>query len=285
MESLLYDYHISRAMAQNDGHYDEQSYRRTLYWRAALQKHQVTEAQFDSSLVYYYGRADRFADMYKHVLSRLQNEAVLLGASEGEIGRYATLNASGDTANIWNMASTHVLLPTPPYNYYAFEMTEDSLFRKGDTFLLQFVSDFVYQSGVKDGMLYLAVEYPDTVMVKQNRFSFSGLNQVKISSTISKECPQRIRGYFYLGGSMDMTTTLRLLFLNNIQLIRFHTQDEEPEPTSQNSLSPADAAQRRTVESDGGGNTTGTRGQLLPPGKGTSPNRMVERIDSLKSRH
>ncbi len=284
MESLLYDYHISRALAQRDGTYSEQDYRRVLYWQTALQKHNVTEAQFDSSLVYYYTRADRFADMYKHVLKRLQDDALFLGATEGEIGRYADLNVSGDTANIWNIDPTHMLMPAAPYNYYAFEIAEDSLFRKGDKFLLQYVSEFVYQSGVKDGLVYIAVDYPDTVMFKQHRFSFSGVNQINLNG-VSKERPERIRGYFYLGGSMEKTTILRLLVLKSIQLIRFHTQDEEPEPASEDSLSSADVAKRTVAQNDGGGNTRGSSDQLLSTGRGKSPNRMVERIDSLKARH
>ncbi len=284
MESLLYDYHIARAMAQHHGDFTELDYRRSLYWQAALQKHHVTEAQFDSSLVYYYTRADRFANMYKHVLSRLQDEALLLGASEGEIGRYTDLNTSGDTANIWNRNSTHMLMPVYPYNTYSFEIATDSLFRSGDEFLLQFMSDFVFQSGMKDGLVYLAIEYPDTVLVRQNRFSFSGLNQIRVSSRI-EDRPQRVRGYLYLGGSMEPTTVLRLLFLNNIQLIRFHTKDEEPPANKEDSLSSADAPGRTAADSDGNSDPIRTRGEVLSTGKRRASNRMVERIDSLKSRH
>ncbi len=284
MESLLYDFHVARSLATNEGNYDEQNYRRSLYWRAVLEKHQVTEEHFDSSLVYYYSRADRFADMYKHVLTRLQDDALLLGATEGEIGRYATLDASGDTANIWNRAGTHMLMPVYPYNTYSFDISEDTLFRSGDTFLMQFMSEFVFQSGVKDGLIYVAVEYPDTVFIKQSRFSFSGHNKIQMSS-VSKKKPQRVRGYFYLGGSTESTTTLRLLFINNIQLIRFHTKDEEPEAEPEDSIPSADADGRTDAEPDGHRATVGTRGQLLPAERGASPNRMVERIDSLKARH
>ena len=59
------------------------------------------KAEFDSSLVYYYKRADRFVDIYTKVSERLEEQALLLGATEGEIGKYASLNATGDTANIW----------------------------------------------------------------------------------------------------------------------------------------------------------------------------------------
>ncbi len=285
MEDLLYDFHIARAMAVNEpGSYEEQTYRRTLYWRSALEKHHVSEAHFDSSLVYYYSRADRFAGMYKNVLTRLQDEALLLGATEGEIGKYASLDANGDTANIWNRLSTHILMPIPPYHYMPFEITGDTLFKRGDTFLMQFVSDFVVQSGGKDGLIYLAVDYPDTTIIRQTRFSYSGLNQIRMPSIAHKR-PTRVKGYFYMGGSNESTTVLRLLFINSIQLIRFHSKDEIEASNQEGGVTSVGAAQRSSLTADGSGAAVGTRGQLLSVERGASPNRVVERIDSLKARH
>ena len=101
MEDLLHDLHIAQAMANEAAHKDgDLGYQQNLYFAAVLEKHGVTKADFDSSLVYYYTRADRFSDIYKHVVERLSNEAMALGASEGEINRYANLNANGDTTNI-----------------------------------------------------------------------------------------------------------------------------------------------------------------------------------------
>ena len=285
MEELLVDFHRVRAIAaQEGGSYDEQSLRKALYWKAAQQKHGVTQEQFDSSLIYYYTRADRFSEMYKHVLNRLQDEAVLMGASEGEIGRYASLNATGDTANIWPYASTHMLIPSAPYQRYEFCIDVDTLFRAGDTFLMQFVSDFVYQNGTKDGLLYVAIDYPDTVIVRQSRFSYSGVNQLRIPN-LTKTSPKAVKGYFYLGGSADITTTLRMLFINSIQLIRFHSQDEPEKTITTSSFTPADATKRTTANHDGSSDTVRTRGKVLSNTRGRTPNRMVERIDSLKARH
>lgn len=285
MEDMLVDFHRTRAIAvQEGGSYDEQNYRKALYWKTVCEQYGVSPEHFDSSLVYYYSRADRFADIYKHVLNRLQDEALLMGAFEGEIGKYASLDATGDTANIWPYATTRVMLPIAPYQRYEFRIEGDSIFKTGDTFLMQFVSDFVYQNGAKDGLLYLAVDYPDTVIVRQSRFSYSGLNQLQVPCMTRTE-PQRVRGFFYLGGSSDATTTVRMLFVNNIQLIRFHNQNESYSAVAPDSFTPADAAQRTDIGNDGSGDPVGTRGRVSPVTRGGTPYRMVERIDSLKSRH
>ncbi len=99
MEDILYDYHVAQAMSKTigSGNYE---YNKQLYIDAVLKKHGVSEADFDSSLVYYYTRADRFHEIYVRVSERLNEEAKLLGASVGDISRYSQYSATGDTANI-----------------------------------------------------------------------------------------------------------------------------------------------------------------------------------------
>ena len=60
-EDILVDYYMAKALAQQGSvPYSEREYRTALYLEAVLKKHGVTQELFDSSLVYYYSRADRF---------------------------------------------------------------------------------------------------------------------------------------------------------------------------------------------------------------------------------
>ena len=110
MEDLLCDYYLAKAMGMQLGDRDENSdYRQNLYVEGAFRKHGVTQAEFDSSMVYYYAHANYLEDIYQRVSERLEKQAMALGANEGELGRYAVLNANGDTANIW-AGRTNILL-------------------------------------------------------------------------------------------------------------------------------------------------------------------------------
>ena len=240
MEDILVDYYMAKALAMNDKSvpYDEHEYNYALYTEAVFKKHGVTQAVFDSSLVYYMTRADRFDPIMQRVMERLEEKALVLGASEGEIGKYAVYNTTGDTANIWADRPTALLLPVPPYNRWEFSIQADSTYRKGDALMMMFMSDWMYQSGNKDGMLYVAVEYPDTVVGRNLHFSVSGISQLRVPEDTARVI-RAIRGFFYLDGGFTLTTTTRLLFLNNVQLIRFHTQHEEtvaPDSLSRDSI-------------------------------------------------
>lgn len=230
MEDILYDYFISQGIAQGDANgMQSADYKRELYLDALLKKHEVSRADFDSSLVYYYTRADRFIKILKNVQERLGEDAMELGTSASEVERFTVSALTGDTANIWNGVRSLVMIPYAPYNHLQFSVKADTAFRQGDSFMLSFYSDFLYQGGSKDACAYMAVKYAnDSVVTTTTHFSVSGRTQLRTSSCDKKV--KEVCGFIYLGQGFESTTNLRMLLLSEIQLIRFHKQkDEEKE--------------------------------------------------------
>lgn len=228
MENILYDYHISQAMGFRNLSSDQSStYKRNLYYHAVLRKYGVTEAEFDSSLIYYYSHVDKLRDIYKKVSERMEKNAMNLGTSVGEIAKYSQLNADGDTANIWSDSQTAVLIPAPPYNRMDFVINTDSTFKRGDSFLFNFMTNFVYQTGTKDAVICIAIHYDnDSISTHYNHISVSGISQLRIPEN-RKNNIKEIRGFIYLSGGNDQTTTQKLMFIDRIQMIRFHHAIEE----------------------------------------------------------
>ena len=228
MEDILYDYYVSQGIASMPWPQSgSEDYKRDMYFNSVLNKYGVTRAEFDSSLVYYYTRADRFVEIYKSVQERMSEEALNLGATEGEVERFTAMQSlSGDTASIWEGMKSARLMPQAPYNKMQFVQKADTSFRKGDSFMLSFKSDFLYQGGNKDALLYLAVKYTnDSIVAQATHFSVSGINQLRINPV--DLMPKEIMGYFYLGQGYEKSSDLRLLSISDIQLIRFHKKKEE----------------------------------------------------------
>lgn len=284
MEDLLVDYHISRAAAQQEpGRVD---FKETMYFEAVLQKYGVSRADFDSSMVYYYTHADRFAPIYKRVVKRLEDEALALGASEGEIGKYASLDATGDTANIWNANPSVLLLPMPPYNRLDFCIDTDTLFRAGDSFMFQFMADFVYQGGTREGIALVSVTYDnDTVVTRTTPMNYAGLAKLEIHAVDTLK-PKQVRGFLYLGGAAEKTTVMRQLFVSHLQLIRFHTK-QEPKPevaevedaeNKEDSVARDTIARPDTVADERRGDTVRRGRRLLPAERGIAADRVDERL-------
>jgi hypothetical protein len=242
MEDILYDYHIAVAMARQKSGSDA-DFNRSLYFQSVLKKYGVTEAEFDSSLVYYYSHAYRLKDIYTEVNDRLDDEAADLGVAVGDINRYSQYTENGDTANIWNQQADLLLIPRPTKNRFDFTVKVDSTFKKGDSFMFQFVSEYIWQSGTKDVTVCIVCEYSDTIIQTANHVSVEGTAQVRVPAYREKKLKE-MRGFIYLTDNADDSSTRRMLFISQIQLIRFHNKnlknDEKADSVKTDSLQRAD---------------------------------------------
>lgn len=222
MEDLIYDYHLAQGIAsQQDGNQD---YNRELTFELVLKKHGVTQAEFDSSLVYYYTRADRFQEIYKHVQDRLNTEAEKYGAATSEV-RISSNSLSGDTADVWKGNRSLMLLNDRPYHLYQFRQKTDSSYHAGDSFMLSLNSTWLMQQGNRQAAVYLAITYENDSTVKQYAtISMSGPTNLRIP--YCKERVREIKGFVMCGlrPSTDNTSNLCLLFVNDIRLFRFRNK-------------------------------------------------------------
>ena len=234
MEDLLCDFHVAQSMAEQEGKSEEErNYLRTLYFASVLEKHGVTKADFDSSLTYYYIRADRFSDVYKNVAKRLSEQAIDLGASEGEVNRFANLNANGDTTDVWTGNLSAILLPYIPYNIYSFEQKADTSFHNGDSYMLILATDFVYQSGQRNAEVCLSMRYDnDSIISRTIGLSSTGISQLRMPAN-ADHTVKDIKGYVYLTPEKETSSSLKLMFIKNIQLIKFRKQSK---PEQENNL-------------------------------------------------
>lgn len=225
MEDILYDYFVSQGIVRQEG-LENADYRKELYFEAVLKKYDLTRAEFDSSLVYYYTRSDRFIKVWKNVQERLGEAAIKYGASAGEVETFTVNALTGDTANIWNGAASQVLVPYAPYNRLQFRLQADTASHKGDRFMLAWNSDFLYQSGSKDAVAYMAVKYDnDSIVSVVSHFSVSERTQLRIEGC---DLPvKEISGFIYLGQGYENTSNMRMLVISNIRLIRFHKKEDE----------------------------------------------------------
>lgn len=252
MTDILYDYHLALAMAHMDDNGDKgQS---LAYREAVLRKHDVTSAEFDSSMVYYMRHTELLEDVYKDLTDRYNNEITAMGGSAKEGGEFANLSATGDTANVWNLATSMVFMPVKPFNSTSFDIKVDSTFHKGDRLMLDFDAQFIYQDGMRNGVAMLAVQFGNdsiaqrTIMI-QNTQHYS----VELSDDDSLGI-KSVKGYFMLmnddnGTGVSSQTTLKLMFLEHIKLIRMHPQKPVASPAGSSSSASSDSLRKDSASS------------------------------------
>lgn len=252
MTDILYDYHLALAMAHMDDNGDKgQS---LAYREAVLRKHDVTSAEFDSSMVYYMRHTELLEDVYKDLTDRYNNEITAMGGSAKEGGEFANLSATGDTANVWNLATSMVFMPVKPFNSTSFDIKVDSTFHKGDRLMLDFDAQFIYQDGMRNGVAMLAVQFGnDSIAQRTIMIQSTQHYSVELSDADSLGI-KSVKGYFMLmnddnGTGVSSQTTLKLMFLEHIKLIRMHPLKPVAAPAGSSPSASSDSLRKDSASS------------------------------------
>lgn len=252
MTDILYDYHLALAMAHMDDNGDKgQS---LAYREAVLRKHDVTSAEFDSSMVYYMRHTELLEDVYKDLTDRYNNEITAMGGSAKEGGEFANLSATGDTANVWNLATSMVFMPVKPFNSTSFDIKVDSTFHKGDRLMLDFDAQFIYQDGMRNGVAMLAVQFGNDSIAQRTIMIQSTQHYSVELSDVDSLGIKSVKGYFMLmngdnGTGVSSQTTLKLMFLEHIKLIRMHPQKPVAAPAGNSPSASSDSLRKDSASS------------------------------------
>lgn len=235
MEDILYDYHLAQGMAEAAPKEDGTTTDDLLYefQHAALKKHGVTEAEFDSSMIYYCSDLKRLNKIYQRVSERLEQTATDYGVSTGGGEEYVSLSATGDTANVWNARSLFVVKPNPMENLQSWKMECDSTWHPGDDVMWRFACDLLSKSGVADQLTY------DLVVVYTNDSVRSSINSTRSTDNANVRVntpydwtPRTITGHLYI--PIPDQTAARIYAVHHPMLVRFHKKDVHPMPVGNN---------------------------------------------------
>lgn len=276
MADVLYDLHIAEAMASMDA---KDTAAMVTYREAVLKKHDVSLADFDSSMVYYMRHTKLMHEVYQELSDRLADEAQSLGADVNENNRFGAV-AMGDTANVWNGPSALVFSTDAAFNHYSFDIPVDTAFHKGDKLILDFESQFIYQDGMRDGIAYLAITFKNDSVATTNMHITSSQHYNLTLEDRDSLGIKSVKGYFLLnsgdfssGGSSQ--TTLKLMFIHHIRLVRMHPAKKTVEKSDDQSADSAGKPRRPLPSPD----PNMPRPNLSAPDKSALPPDKVEKLE------
>ena len=226
MVDVLYDYHLAQSMPSQ---YEEEGqdlvrHDNYVYVQAVFKKHRITEADFDSSMVFYCGDMKRLQNIFNKVSLRLEREASALGVATGPSDIYAGLKAFGDTANVWSGRKLFAIKGNQRDNIQSWEILCDSSWLASDDVMWRFNSIFLN----KDEKAYKEI-YAELIVTYTNDSVRSATIHVSSSSTPSELpvntdsawVPRKVHGYLFMPLDNDDAEG-RLCIVSQPMLIRFH---------------------------------------------------------------
>ena len=250
MEQILYDYHIADAAYRQSGSgYSSKDI--IAFKLGILNEYGYTEAEFDSSMYYYVRHTELLHEVYEHLSNRLSKEALSMGASLSDVNKYDLLTEEGDTANIWPGMRAIILNPYKPFNLSTFKMEVDSTYLPGDKYILEFDTKFHFQDGMRDATAVLAMQLGnDSTSVQTTRMTSS--SHYSLQLTDDKWLGVKgLEGFFMLHQNQEeqSESALHLFIIENIRLVRMHSQEEPPKPALADSLA-LDSLSRDSLKVD-----------------------------------
>lgn len=224
MEDVLYDMHVAQVMHEREEGVSNDADIFALR-KLVLEKHGITQEQWDSTFFYYSRNSQDLYEIYNKLSERVNGNVMALGGKvDGMQGDDA------DTANVWNMEPTFILMQQAPYNRLSFEVIPDSTFEDGDRLTLQYDVQMLFQDGYRDVTSYLVVHYAnDSISTSVTHNNGDGHGVITINNDVERLHVNKIRGFFLLNQNLTQNTseknitTLRLASIRNVKLLHLRT--------------------------------------------------------------
>ena len=217
MENILYDYHLSISMANNLSY--SENYQKEAYKNYVFDKHHVSEAEFDSSMVWYTRHTEELAAIYKRLGERFRSEKkhvqTLLALRENK----PAISLPGDTVDVWYDRKLYWLTNTPLSNRIAFEVPVDSNFKAKDAFVWSVDYTFLAEGSQKAIMGFNILFENDSVVGNVKDITHSGVQALYIKPD-SAFAVRSVNGFIYYMG--DASENAQGLILSNLSLTRYH---------------------------------------------------------------
>ena len=230
MEEVLYDYHIAKGLA-NQKSSDSISYYTRYYQQKVFEKHDIDEACFDSSMIWYSRHTERLSDIYKHLAEQMgSSSGVVAGSNLLEPGESS---ANGDTLNMWPLTNT-LMLHSKAANYSVFREKADTLIKPGDNILWKFNADWYYSEGNKQGIAVLLARFKNDSTIHSVRQLYETSNSMELKLYIGNDSVKEVEGFIYQ--MAPWTKRPRMVSVSDIQLLRIKGHRQTPPAITPSSL-------------------------------------------------
>lgn len=215
MEKVLYDYHLSMGMHSNLKSAD--NYLKDAYKNYVFKKHRITEALFDSSMVWYTRNSVELASIYENLDKRFKREHaqsdMMLESRDGESTR---ITLEGDIVNIWRKKDIFWLTDAPLSNQLTFDFKTDSNFHAKDAFLWK--ADIMFLSKGKATLGFNVVYENDSVIGETRQITRSGQQSIYLHTDSAYKIKD-LNGFIHVEKDTLQRTNV---LIHNISLTRYH---------------------------------------------------------------
>lgn len=234
MERVMYDVYIAEAMIENDYQHFYTPEKKEAYIHKIFTKHNITQAQWDSSLAWYSDRIEVYLKMNDSVKAELQRQ-------QKDIEKKLNNQLAQEQASSIRFLSVSYI---PRLYTFASDMSDGFRFRLDSTDISEKITenDFSFRFNVigippdtiPELQSLLILEYKDTTMYQSQKITRNDFYRISASKYIPEDTLRKISGFVRLENRANDFRNIRLY---NIVLGNESEKEPKDNPHPEASLS------------------------------------------------
>lgn len=216
MRAVLYDMQIAEALVETDNETYGTSDKRMAVYNGVFAKHQITQAEYDSSLMWYGENMDLYIRIYKMVLQDVNANIAALGDIKpdplsGDV-------SAKDSVDIWLYDRTYTFKPQHVFNTLSFDISPQKPYSSGSSYVLGFSVWGIRPQMKHKPRIHLSAVHADTIISVNQEITGDGYYETVLRTIATKQV-RRVYGYIFVN---DADASYHRIYLDDIQLMKYN---------------------------------------------------------------
>lgn len=220
MRAVLVDMYLAESMVGTDYKEFGTAEQKEAVFTSVFRKHKITQAEYDSSLMWYGRNLDVYMKVYDLVLADLEAKRLAIGDIVPDV---PVLNR--DSVDIWNLNTLLVLQNNNRDKGIWFDFKPEDGYLPGSQFVLSMDVWGIDKNMNRFPQIRISVEQADTTITCFSEITNDGLAEVMLKSLAAKAV-KRVYGYIRLSG-VDLLCAKDTLLLNSLVLKKDSIQKKD----------------------------------------------------------
>lgn len=214
MQKVMKDMLLAEAIIGSDYKtYKENDHKEALY-ESVFRKYAISQAEYDSSLVWYGKNLDIYMKVYDRVMADLGSDITALGDVQADAGPVS----NRDSVNIWPRRSYLTLQPKALFNGVTFDIRPEVNYSSGSSFVLS-----MRVWGLTPSMRFMpeirmSADQGDTTITVNNKITGDGVYETVLKTLPTKQV-KRVYGYIRMD---NKDTSYYKVYIDSLRLMKYN---------------------------------------------------------------
>ncbi len=217
MKDVLVDMQIAEAMIGADAKAYESDAEKDALYQSVFRKHKITQADYDSSLIWYGRNLDVYMQVYDRVLTEINDRQKALG----DVQATAAPVSKRDSVDIWPRLTYLTFSPKAVFNGVTVDIKPDKNYPSGSTFVLGLRIWGLNGAMKSRPTIRLSANQGDTTIVVNDKIMHDGYHETVLRTVPTKQV-RSVFGSIRMEDDKGYKDAYFKIYVDSLNLMRYN---------------------------------------------------------------